>query len=222
MSQVFIVANLKSYKIESEAKKWLEEFLEIKSYESKFENKKIIICPSFTLLPLFSSFVKENSLLVELGAQNVSPFDEGAYTGEVNARQLKDYCNYVLVGHSERRNNFNETEQLLGKKTELALKYQLMPIFCIQNNNNDIPQGVNIVAYEPTFAIGSGNPDTPENADLISSSVNSKENKYNILYGGSVNSGNVGSFTKMPNISGVLIGGESLNAKEFIEIIKNA
>lgn len=222
MSQVFIVANLKSFQIESEAKKWLEEFREIKNYETQFENKKIIICPVFTLLPLFSSFVKENSLPIDLGAQDVSPFDQGAYTGEVNAKQLKDFCNYVLIGHSERRSNFNETEDVLTKKTELSIKYGLIPIFCIQHDSTYIPQGINVVAYEPTFAIGSGKPDTAENADLISSSVNSREKKYKILYGGSVNAQNVGSFTKKENISGVLIGGASLDVKEFIEIIKNA
>lgn len=220
MESTFIVANFKSFKDENEAKQWLNDFSEIKNLQ--LENKKIIVCPSFTLLPLFSTFIKQNSLSIDLGAQNVSMFDEGAYTGEENAKQIKDFCKYVLVGHSERRKNFNESDDILGKKTSLAIANNLTPIFLIQSDSTFIPDGVSIVAYEPVFAIGSGNPDTPENADKIALSVNSKQNKYNILYGGSVTSKNVSEFTKMKNLCGVLVGGASLDPKEFIEIIKNA
>jgi triosephosphate isomerase len=83
-----------------------------------------------------------------LGAQNVSPFDEGAYTGEVNAKQIKDFVQYVLIGHSERRQNFNETEDMLIKKVDMTLKYGLNPIFLVQNQEDVIPQGVQIVAYD--------------------------------------------------------------------------
>ncbi len=222
MKNLFIVANLKSYKTKNEAKDWLEAFIKIKESEQNLDGKEVIVCPSFTLLSLFHSYILDNNLPVKVGAQNVSPFDEGAYTGEVNARQIKDFAEFVLVGHSERRNNFGEMEDMLSKKTELSLKYGLKSIFLVQSDANVIPKGVEMVAYEPIFAIGSGMPDTPENADQIASSIKSKNNAYQILYGGSVTPENVKSFTRMPNISGVLVGGASLDAEEFIKIIQNA
>jgi triosephosphate isomerase len=220
MKPILIVFNLKSYKTEEEAKLWLQEINLKKNIN--FANKEIIVCPSFTLLPLFNLFIKKNSLPIRLGAQNVSPFDEGAFTGEENAKQIKEFADFVLIGHSERRNNFNETDDILKKKVEMSLKYGLIPIYIIQKQEDIIPAGVKIVAYEPIFAIGSANPDSPENADKIAFSVNSKDNKYNVLYGGSVTAENVREFTKMENISGVLVGKASLDANEFIRIIKNA
>ena len=222
MNNLLIVANLKSYKTENEAKEWLENFKKIKEPGQNLENKEIVICPSFTLLSLFSLYISDNNLPVKIGAQNTSPFDEGAYTGEVNAKQIKDFADFVLIGHSERRNNFGETDDMLSKKTELSLKYGLTPIFLVQGKDNLIPQEIKIIAYEPIFAIGSGNPDTPENANQIASLIKSKNNIYQILYGGSVTSENVKSFTGMVNISGVLVGGASLDPEELIKIIKNA
>lgn len=222
MNKLLIVANLKSYKTENEAKEWLETFEKIRELGQNFDNKEIVICPSFTLLSLFNLYVSDNNLPVKVGAQDVSPFDEGAFTGEVNAKQIKDFAEFVLIGHSERRNNFNETDGVLSKKVELSLEYGLKPIFLVQGNENLIPQGVEIVAYEPVFAIGSSTPDTPENADQIASAIKAKNNTYQILYGGSVTSENVKNFTSMSNINGVLVGGASLNPEEFIKIIQNA
>jgi triosephosphate isomerase len=222
MDKLLLVANLKSYKSENEAKEWLENFIKIKESGQNFDNKEIVICPPFTLLSLFSSYVSNNSLPVKIGAQNVSPFDEGAYTGEVNAKQIKDFAEFVLIGHSERRNNFGETDVMLSKKTELSLKYGLTPIFLVQGKDSFIPQGIEIIAYEPVSAIGSGNPDTPENANQTASAIKTKNNTYQILYGGSVTPENVKSFTSTSNISGVLVGGASLDPEEFIKIIQNA
>ena len=221
MNKLLLVANLKSYKSENEAKEWLENFIKIKESGQNFDNKEIVICPPFTLLSLFSSYISNNSLPVKIGAQNVSPFDEGAYTGEVNAKQIKDFAEFVLIGHSERRNNFNETDELLSKKVEVSLKYGLKPIFLVQTSNNLIPQGVEIVAYEPIFAIGTNTPDTPENAEKEAALIKAKNN-YQVLYGGSVTSKNVAGFTRTENIKGVLVGGASLDCQEFIKIIQNA
>lgn len=222
MNKLFIVTNLKSNKNENEAKIWLEGFKKIKEIEGSLLEKEIVVCPSFTELSLFKSFTLENNLPVKLGAQNVSPFDEGAYTGEVNAKQIRDYSDYVLIGHSERRNNFNESQDQLSQKVEVSLKYGLTPIFCVQGSGNKIPNGIKILAYEPLFAIGSGNPDTPQNADKVAKEYLSNSNDYHILYGGSVTSDNVSSFTKMENINGVLVGGAGLDFEEFIKIIENA
>lgn len=221
MGKSLIVANLKSYKNENEAKNWLEGFLKIKELNLDLGQKEIIICPSFTQLFSFFSFFSSNNLNVGLGAQDVSPFDEGAFTGEVNAKQIKDFAQFVLIGHSERRTNFNESEDMLTKKVAMALKYGLNPIFLIQNQEASIPEGVRIIAYDPAFAIGTGNPDTPENADAVAAVIKSKHNAQ-VLYGGSVTSGNVKSFTAKANLDGVIVGGASLEAEEFIKIIQNA
>lgn len=221
MNKLFIVANLKSNKNEAEAKNWLESFKKLNENPQFFLQKEIIVCPSFTLLSLFSYFFKENNLPVKIGAQNVSPFSEGAYTGEVNARQIKDFGDYVLIGHSERRNNFNEEDELLSKKVELSLRAGLKPIFLVQGNETLIPQGVEIIAYEPVFAIGSGNPDTPENANSVANFIKTKGN-YQVLYGGSVTPQNIKSFTEKESLNGVLVGGASLDPDEFIKIIQNA
>jgi len=219
MDSLFIVANFKSNKTYDEAKLWLDTFKNID--KSSLEEKKIIICPSFTLLGLFKSFSSDNNLKVSLGAQSVSSVDEGAHTGEVNAKQIKDFADYVIIGHSEERKLLNESDETLTQKVNLCLKYELNPIFCVQGKDIFIPQGVSIVAYEPLFAIGSGNPDTPQNANQVASEIKTK-GKYQVLYGGSVAKENVGNFTSQPNLSGVLIGGASLEAQELIKIIQNA
>lgn len=220
MDKLFIVANLKSYKTEAEAKAWLDVFKKINENPQIFAQKEIIICPPFTLLSLFRDFFKENNLPVKIGAQNVSSFDEGAYTGEINAKQIKEFGDYVIIGHSERRSNFKESDDVLSNKVKISFEHGLTPIYCVQDKDTTVPQGVNILAYEPVFAIGTGNPDTPENADNIAKSFVDK-NKI-VLYGGSVKSENVRSFTKEENVKGVLVGGASLDAQEFIQIIQNA
>ena len=221
MNKLFIVGNLKSYKTEAEAKEWLETFKKINELPQNISQKEIIVCPSFTLLSLFNRFFKENNLPIKVGTQNVSPFPEGAYTGEVNAKQVKEFADYVLIGHSERRSNFKESDDMLLDKAKMSLEQGLIPIYCVQDKDTLVPKGVSIVAYEPTFAIGSGNSDTPENADNIANFIKTKGN-YQILYGGSVTPQNVKSFTDKENLSGVLVGGASLEPNEFIKIIQNA
>ncbi len=221
MAKCLIVANLKSYKNENEAKSWLESFLKIKDLNLDLTQKEIIICPSFTQLLSFSSYFSSNNIDAKLGAQNVSPFDEGAYTGEVNAKQIKDFAQYVLIGHSERRQNFGETEDILKEKVDMTNKYGLNPLFLVQNQIDIIPQGVQVVVYEPVASIGTGVADNPENADAVAAVIKSKNN-VQVLYGGSVTADNVKSFTSKTNIDGVVVGGASLDAQEFIKIIQNA
>ncbi len=220
MNKRFIVANLKSNQTQNEVKSWVEQFLKHKDTLDSLEDKEIIICPSFPFLFSFHSAFSGTN--IKVGAQNVSPFDKGAYTGEVNAKQIKDFADYVIVGHSERRSNFKEDTEMLSNKIKLSLENNLDPIFCVQNKETPIPDGVNIIAYEPIFAIGSGNPDTPENADAVGAFFKSKKDSYQILYGGSVTSQNVKSFTQKENIDGVLVGGASLEVEELIKIIQNA
>jgi triosephosphate isomerase len=111
---------------------------------------------------------------------------------------------------------------MLAKKVQLSLDCGLNPIFLVQGKDNIIPQGVKIVAYEPVSAIGTGNPDTPESADMVAGVIKMNRSELMVLYGGSVKSVNVKGFTERSNIDGVLVGGASLDAQEFIKIIENA
>lgn len=226
MKKLFIVANWKSNKTLSQAKEWLEEFSNSNFPTSRGEqfsnNKEIIVCPPFTLLLELKSLIVDQGLPIKLGAQDISPFENGSHTGEINGKQIKEFADYVILGHSERRQNFSETDETIAQKVRMANKYHLDPILCAQNINTEIAVGVKIIAYEPIFAIGTGNPDTPESAEKTAKLIKEKNKIDYVLYGGSVTSVNVKNFTQMPNINGVLVGGSSLDPKEFSEIIKNA
>lgn len=223
MNKTFIVANWKSNKTNAESNVWINSIDYLSS-----EDKEVIVCPSFTSLSVFKYNITNNKSKIKIGAQNISQFDEGAYTGEVAGRQIKELADYVIVGHSERRENFHEDEGTIIKKLEIAGKYQLTPILCIsdisqiQNSKIKALKKTTIVAYEPIAAIGSGIPDSPENANEMGKKIKELLEETPVLYGGSVTSENVGQFTKMPNINGVLVGGASLDPQTFAEIIKNA
>lgn len=220
MENLLIVANWKSNKTISEAKDWLQGFT---NYDLRITNKEIIVCPPFTLLGILRDKIREVGLPIKLGAQDISPFEQGARTGDVNGKQIKEFAEYVLVGHSERRKNFNEDDAILSKKVYMAIENNLIPIFCVPNAISSIPQGVSIVAYEPIEAIGTGNPDSPENADEVAKKIKEDNARVTrVLYGGSVNADNVDLFTKSENINGVLVGKESLDPLEFLKIIQNA
>lgn len=224
MKHLYIVANWKSNKTALEAEEWLTYFKnQFDQNNIDFTNKEIIICPSFQALTLAKQLVDNLKIPTKIGAQNISSFGPGAYTGEISGEQLAGIVQSVIIGHSERRINFAETDEILNTKTQNAIKYNLTPIFCVQNENIRVPQGVKIVAYEPVEAIGTGVPDTPENADKVASLIKQKNKEIvAVLYGGSVTSNNVNSFTSTENISGVLVGGASLDPAEFFRIIKNA
>lgn len=219
MKSLLLVANFKSNKTTAEAKSWIEEFS--KEYRGK-EDNEVVICSPFTSLSILKEYIKNNKLEIKLGAEDVSAYSEGPFTGEINAKQIKELADYVVIGHSERRKNFNETDDVLEQKTRQALKNDLTVIYCIQDKNQKIPAGVKVVAYEPIFAIGTGNPDTPDNARSVALEVKKRINDLKVIYGGSVTEDNVKSFTELSEIDGVLVGGASLDAKEFNRIIQKA
>lgn len=223
MKKLFIVANWKSNKTLKEAELWLHDFKEgVKKNKISLESKEIIISPSFTLFEHVHYCSGNLKLPLKFAAQNISPFSEGPYTGEVNGRQIKELADYVLIGHSERREHFSENDETLFKKVSLSKQFGLVPIFCIQGRNTSVPKGIGIVAYEPIDAIGTGNPDTPENAEEVALFFKKSNVAEVVLYGGSVIPDNVKSFTQMPNIDGVLVGKGSLSSLEFVEIVRNA
>lgn len=222
MKKLFIVANWKSYKSTSDAHAWLLN-LERSLAFIDLNDIEVVVCPSYTSLPSMKAYILQKNINIKLGAQDISPFDEGAYTGEVNGQQVKEVGEYSIIGHSERRKEFGENDALIYRKVEQAQATGITPIVCVQGDDTPIPQGVSIVAYEPIFAIGTGTPDTPEHSEGIASTIKTKNPfvKY-VLYGGSVNPGDVKNFTAMPSIDGVLVGGASLDPEKFSQIIENA
>jgi triosephosphate isomerase (TIM) len=221
MKKLFIVANWKANKTSTEAAEW---FRTINNSQFTFntDEKEVIVCPPFTLLSTLQSYIEEHKLPFKVGGENISPFDEGAYTGEESAKQIKEFADYVILGHSERRKNFAETDAVIEQKVVKAREANLTPIFCVQGMDTPIPQGVKIVAYEPIGAIGTGHPDTPTDAEKVAKYIKEEKGVQFVLYGGSVTEENVNSFTQMPSIDGVLVGGASLDAEKFMQIVENA
>lgn len=221
MKKLYIIANWKSNKTTSDAKQWLHD---ISSYTfPDISEKEIIVCASYTLLPTMKSVIEELHLPIALAAQNISPFEQGAYTGEVNGTQIREFAKYVLIGHSERRREFREDDILIQKKVQMARQSDLQPILCVLDETTQIPEGVAIVAYELASAIGTGTPDTPESAEHIASTIKSSHTGVTAtLYGASVTPENTKSFTECQSIDGVLVGGASLDVQKFMQIITNS
>lgn len=222
MKELFIIANWKSYKTLPEAKQWLDFMLSKKEELEKLEGKTIIVCPSYTLLSYMKSFIMEHDLPIFLGAQDISIFDEGAYTGEVNGKQLAALVEYVIIGHSERRTNFREDYEVLKVKAQKAKQYSLNPIFCVQDEETPLPDELSMIAYEPVSAIGTGKADAPEHANDVAKVYREEKNIYYCVYGGSVTPENVETFKNQQFLSGFLVGSASLDAGKFFSIITNA
>lgn len=221
MKQTYIIGNWKSHKSISEAKEWFAAISQMKSQFEHLENKTIVLCPPFHLLELSLSLISQYSLPFSLGAQDVSPFEIGAYTGAIAAEQLKEFVEYVLIGHSERRQHFGDTDEAVAQKSSRALAAGLKPVVCVQGKETPVPEGVTMIAYEPVFAIGTGKADTPEDAEDVLKFFRGKGLETTI-YGGSVNPENVASFTSQSSVSGVLPGTDSLDPHLFANIILNS
>lgn len=222
MKKLFIVANWKSNKTLNEAMVWLDG---MSSISFPLGEKEIIVCPPFTLLPEMSRYIVQHNLPLKLGAQDVSPFTEGAYTGAINAKQVKEFAEYVLIGHSERKRLFGETEEMVPKKVEQALAVGLKPIVFLQDQASQAPEGVEFVVYEPPSAISGasgGIPETPEDVRKAADVILKAHLTLTVLYGGSVNADNVAQFTTLPEISGVVPGKASLDIASFLKIVENA
>ncbi|MFY7810705.1 MAG: triose-phosphate isomerase [Flavobacterium sp.] len=216
-------------------------------------NAEIIIAPSFVNLALANQKCENTNIIV--AAQNMHQAEGGAFTGEVSANMLQSIgINTVILGHSERRSYFKESDALLALKIDTALKHQMRVIFCFGEElkdrqdkkhfnivENQLKDGLFhlgdeafssiVLAYEPVWAIGTGETATPDQAeemhDFIRDTLHQRygstvSENVSILYGGSVKADNAQEIFSKPNVDGGLIGGASLKAKDFIEIIKGA
>lgn len=217
MKKLF-VANWKSNKTVEQCLEWLAEFEKRSSFLDLL-NKEVVVCPSFIALESCYRFICDKKLPISLGVQDVSSFAGGAYTGEVNVEQAKEFATYAIIGHSERRIHLGETDELISRKTALAKRQDLTVIFCVQDENTLIPGSVDIIAYEPIFAIGTGNPDTPENVARVLARLSARTSKKRFLYGGSVVATNVLSFLTIDQVSGLLVGGASLKVDSFTALL---
>jgi len=213
---------------------------------------EIVICPPFTHIGTLTKLLKGRN--IKLGSQDCFWENQGAYTGEISPLMLKNLgVEYVIVGHSERRNYFSETDEMIAKKTKAVIENGLTPILCIGETLEQRKRGLAkeiikkqlerdlknskflilnskfrnhiVIAYEPVWAIGTGNYCQPKEAlemiKFIKYFLNSKFHilKSRVIYGGSVDSKNIRDFLKYPEIEGALVGGASIKIKEFQKII---
>lgn len=218
MKNLWIIANWKSNKTIAEALDWISEVgpkLPRKDY------LRVVVCPTFSSLSEVKQAVTVGNFPLLVGSQDLSPYDVGAYTGEESASLLKELVSLAILGHSERRENFKESDEMVAKKAEQALANGIIPLLCVQSSDTPVPSDCKLIAYEPIFAIGTGNPDTPENANDVATLLREKYGMdLEMLYGGGVTSENIKYFISQKNISGVLIGKASLDALEFIRMVK--
>ena len=223
----------------------------LKDAKHESESVEVAVFPPFTDLRSVQTLIDADKIPFALGAQDLSTHDAGAYTGEISGAFLaKLDCAYVIIGHSERREYHAESDEVVAAKVQAALRHGLRPVICVGETAEDLEaHGASavpvaqlrvaldavssdadlVVAYEPVWAIGSGQAATPEQAQEVCATLRGvvadklgadAAGRTRILYGGSVKSGNIASFMREPDVDGALVGGASLVADEFAAIIR--
>ena len=241
----FIAGNWKMHKTVAEA---VALAVELKELLRNTGDVDILLCPPFTALHAVGAELRGTNIL--LGAQNMFYEDSGPFTGEISPLMLKDLnCSHVILGHSERRRYFCETDELINRKVLSAISHRITPILCVgeqleeRENHREravverqlrsalkgVPLDAEfLIAYEPVWAIGTGRTATPEVAQEMHSFIREvleelfspdKADSVRILYGGSVKPENAKSLLSMEDVDGLLVGGASLVAKSFAEIV---
>ena len=246
MERFLIAGNWKMHKTPSETVQYFEEFIPLVKELNKVE---LLICPPFIDIPAAVEKTKETN--VKIGGQNCYYEKEGAFTGEISPVMLKAAgCEYVILGHSERRHIFGENDELINKKVLAALNEGLRVILCVGETLQEREGGLTFtvvesqlrlglsgaeefldrieIAYEPVWAIGTGVPAKPKDAEEVHKFIYKilkelnpeKGEKVRVLYGGSVKPNNAEAILSQPHIKGVLVGGASLKPDSFAEIAK--
>lgn len=221
--------------------------------DKDFDKVEVAVLPPFTDLRSVQTLVDGDKLRIEYGAQDLSQHDAGAYTGEISGAMLaKLGCSYVTIGHSERREYHNEDDALVNAKVLAAYRHSVTPILCVGEGlqvrqaggqvaytisqldgalrkiSAEQAQSI-VVAYEPVWAIGTGEVATPEDAQEVCAALRERlAELYNpevaaairILYGGSVKSGNIAGIMSQSDVDGALVGGASIDAGEFVKICR--
>lgn len=223
----------------------------LKDAKFDFGSVEVAVFPPFTDLRSVQTLVSADKIELAFGGQDLSTHDSGAYTGEISGAFLKKLdCAYVLIGHSERRQYHAESDDVVAAKVQAAVKHGLVPVICVGETAEDLetrgaaavpveqlgvalsglPAGTDVVvAYEPVWAIGSGQAATPDQAQAVCAKLrevvaeklgDDAAAATRILYGGSVASGNIAGFMREPDVDGALVGGASLKVDEFAAIIR--
>ncbi|MEA5445820.1 triose-phosphate isomerase [Gammaproteobacteria bacterium AB-CW1] len=248
MRQPFVAGNWKMNGSRDDAGRLLEDLVQGLTPAAR----EVVVCPPYVYLADAARILKGSE--IALGAQNVSEEESGAFTGEVAASMLQDFdCRYVIVGHSERRGLFGESNEIVARKFMAAARQGLRPILCVgetlEQREQDVTEqvireqldavleaaGVHafveaVVAYEPVWAIGTGQTASPEQAQAVHAMIRARvaevddtiAGKLRIVYGGSVKASNADELFAMPDIDGGLIGGASLDADSFLSICESA
>lgn len=245
MTAKYLIANWKMQLDKDQSSQQALALKKLLSKEKINKNLNIVLCPDFIALDTVAKIVKGSKIF--LGAQDVFYEEKGAYTGEISTASLKKLaCDYVIVGHSERR-ALGETDEMVNKKAKAVLAHNMIPIICVGEILAEYKAGLSkkvltrqvskalknlnnkyfILAYEPVWSIstsGSGKVISPAEVivqiEILKKNIPAHLNNFDIIYGGSVNSKNINDFIDLPNISGALVGNASLVAKEFFAIIK--
>ena len=246
MPKIVIAGNWKMYKNQSEAKAFFSEFpthLKDTAPQAAIADRQILICVPYTNLAILQTVVPAiGQANLSIGAQNVHWAENGAFTGEISAPMLIELgIKYVIVGHSERRQFFGETDETVNKRLKAAQAHGLTPILCVgeskqQRDANeteswifsqlaadlvDVDQNNLIIAYEPIWAIGTGDTCASSEANRVIGLIRSKliNRDVTIQYGGSVKPDNIDEIMAQPEIDGVLVGGASLDPAGFARIV---
>lgn len=238
MRKIVIAGNWKMFKTQAESLEFLQGF--IRSLDQMPEEREVILCAPFTALPSLSKNL--HGSIVYLGAQNVHWEENGAYTGEIAAPMLTEIgVRYVIIGHSERRQYFGETDETVNLRLKAAQRFGLKPILCVGETKQqrdageteavissqlekdlvDVDQENLVIAYEPIWAIGTGDTCEVNEANRVIGLIRGQLSNPNvsIQYGGSVKPDNIDQIMAQPEIDGVLVGGASLEPESFARIV---
>lgn len=226
MGNKLLIGNWKSNQHIKEVSNWFEEFS--KTYKAK-DSIEVVLAVPFVFLMEAAELIKKYSLVMSLAAEDVSPYEQGSYTGAINASMLSGLVKYSVVGHSERREYFKETNQDVARKVERLLEEKITPVVCVDEpymgeqlgllSNEQLEKIV--VAYEPLSAIGTGNPANPDDVSQVVKRIKQIAPEAPIIYGGSTNAENTQEYAGVENVSGLLPGGSSLKPVEFSKMVDN-